>query len=170
MPMVTITVQGTEAPKPGKKRGRIKSDSGMLFQATPEQIGQVRMGGTYEVAYKDESFGDANYRVVEGIFMPGENGRAPPPPPRVGPQTPNRPAPFTPESKDMHIFVCGAYNNALANPTIDPFGLTTSDKLKFITEQMEIYRLTLGRKPEDRIETGQRQSFKDEMNDEIPGF
>lgn len=169
MPMMTITVQGTEAPKPGKKRGRIKSETGMLFQANPELIEKVSMGMAYEIAYKDEKFGDVSYRVVEAIYpapISGGPTRAPTAAPRATPM----PATAPEYSKDMHIFVCGAYNNALANPSIDPFGLTTSDKLKFVTEQMEIYRLTLGRKPEDRIETGNRQSFKDEMNDEIPGF
>lgn len=161
MPMMTITVQGTEAPKPGKKRGRIKSETGMLFQANPELIAKVKMGESYELAYKDETFGDTSYRVVEAVYPP-KTGGAP------AAQPARQAAASTPESnKDMHIFVCGAYNNALANPTIDPFGLTTSEKLKFVTEQMEIYKLTLGRKAGTPI-SPKPQEVDPEFNDEIP--
>lgn len=165
MPMMTITVQGTEAPKPGKKRGRIKSETGMLFQANPELIEKVIMGSDYEIAYKDEKFGDVSYRVVEAIYPAGSKAPSPAPRPggSVGQQRSAAPAPDT--SKDMHIFVCGAYNNALANPSIDPFGLTTSDKLKFVTEQMEIYRLTLGRKGQL---PPKQEGVDPDFDDEIP--
>lgn len=160
MPMMTVTVQGTEAPKAGKKRGRIKSETGMLFQANPELIAKVKMGETYELAYKDETFGDVSYRVVEAIYPP-KSDRAPP----AAPSAPRAAALAPDTSKDMHIFVCGAYNNALSNPTIDPFGLTTSDKLKFVTEQMEIYNLTLGRKGQL---PPKQEGIDPEFNDEIP--
>lgn len=67
MPTVTIRVAGTEAPATGKKRGRIKDESGTLYQAVPDFLNTVKIGQSYELTYKDDEFNGNKFRVVEGV-------------------------------------------------------------------------------------------------------
>lgn len=67
MPIETVTVAGKADPEMGKKRGRIKSQDGKLFQADPAYLRQVNVGGTYDVEYENREFNGATFRVVESI-------------------------------------------------------------------------------------------------------
>lgn len=166
MPSMTMKVMAKEAPQPGRKRGRVKNEAGMLFQASPAILDMLHIGKTYDINYKDDEFNGNKFRVLETFKEVGG-----PPLPSSSPNTTysqqgtgGHQGPTT-SNKDMHIFVCGAYNNAIANPNVNPFDLTTSDKLKFVTEQMEIYNLTLGRKGQL---PPRQEGIDPEFNDEIP--
>ena len=71
MPTETVLVQGKADPERGKTRGRIKSDTGKLFQAVPDILKQIEVGLTYEITYKDQTFNEAKYRVVEAVNPQG---------------------------------------------------------------------------------------------------
>src|SRR5512146_1638334 len=104
MPTATVLVQGKSEPERGKKRGRIKSDSGMVFQADPIFLKQVNVGSTYEFDYRDDSFARDDgevikFRVIEKIR--GGELNVPPP----APMTSARPAAsqYVPTTKDEDI-------------------------------------------------------------------
>lgn len=165
MPTANVMVKDFWLPE-GKKRWVLKAQDGTMYGVPEALSSRVSKGQSYELTYKEDNWNNKTYLVVLSISPAGQSGPGPSGRPEARPsnQPSQRPAPVQDTNKDMHIFVCGAYNNALSNTNIDPFGVTTSEKLKFITEQMEIYRMTLGKKREDRIESGPDS----DMNDEIP--
>ena len=75
MPTETIKVAGTEGPKAGKTRGRIKAEDGRLFQAAPVILDSVRIGSTYDIGYKDEEYNGTKFRVIESL-APSMNANA----------------------------------------------------------------------------------------------
>jgi hypothetical protein len=67
MPTETIKVAGTEGPKTGKTRGRIKAEDGRLFQAAPVILDSVRIGSVYDIGYKDDEYNGTKFRVIESL-------------------------------------------------------------------------------------------------------
>lgn len=163
MPMMTITVQGTEAPKPGKKRGRIKSETGMLFQANPEIIEGLIMGLPYEVAYKDEKFGDVSYRVVEAIYPKG--GAPQLPMHRVGGATQQRvTAPVTEDRRGEDIATLAIVKEWIKSIPVGDTGAVVHALKSARSAWLQFKKGTA----DPKIESG--PSLKDELNDEIPEF
>ena len=67
MPVVQVTIAEKADPVLGKKRGRVKDTEGRIFQVPPMMLDMVHVGGTFELSYKDDSYGDTKFRVIEGI-------------------------------------------------------------------------------------------------------
>jgi len=70
MPTINLTIAGSERPAAGKKRGRIKTPEGQLFQVEPADLDhtllpKLLIGKTYEVTYRDDSYNNNAFRVVE---------------------------------------------------------------------------------------------------------
>lgn len=167
MPTAHVTVKDFWLPR-GKKRWVLKDMNDTLFGVPESMSNKVQKGISYNLTYKEDQWNGRTYLVVENVQPAQEQPIIP-----AGYQQPistqRATQPMSDTSKDMHIFTCGAYNSLLRNPSINPLELSTSEKIKFVTEQMEIFRLTLGRKPSDRIETG-KPSLREDMDDEIPNF
>jgi hypothetical protein len=93
---MTIEVQGKADPEKGKKRGRIKDASGMIFQADPSILASVVVGSKYDIQYSDEEFKDFKYRVISEVNEVGKDSmtsvvqaapqRRDMPPPPLNPQ------------------------------------------------------------------------------------
>lgn len=73
MHTMTIEVQGKADPEKGKKRGRIKDASGMIFQADPEFLRKMDVGSKYDIQYSDEEFKDFKYRVISEVNEVGKD-------------------------------------------------------------------------------------------------
>lgn len=185
MPTMTIRVAGKAEPKLGKKRGRIEAEGGMLFQAMPELLAQVKVGSTYDLAFKNEQFGETKYRVVEAIYAPsGEPESGVHAAPSTGGTSPRtysleETLDTRPElvSTPERIYVCGVMNAAVSSGRADP--ASVADQLAIISAASTAFRTWHGlptndstrRNPirdqaHERIHA--RPSLKDEMDDEIP--
>ena len=67
MPVVQVTIAEKADPAIGKKRGRVKDTEGRIFQVPPTMLDMVYVGGSFDLTYKDDSYGDTKFRVIEGI-------------------------------------------------------------------------------------------------------
>lgn len=178
-----IIIREIVSPQPGKKQYSLIDTSGQRWGVMPEDRGQYTVGGIYEVVdskssvFQGKTYVTLNHAKFIGmedgsVPLPG-GGPAPsysPPPQRfAAPRTTAaRSAPprqtFTPQpsnaSKDMHIFVCGALNNILSNPNVNPLELTAPKLINIVQQLTTAWRQTLG---------GETRA-NDDMNDEIPDF
>ena len=84
MPTAVITVAGIKGPEAGKKRGRIQSQDGMIFQITPTLAEGIKLGESYTLDYTDEEFRDAKYRVVQSVMPSAAPKQSSPPPMTAG--------------------------------------------------------------------------------------
>lgn len=69
MPMATVMVKDFWLPN-GKKRWVAKTDSGVMYGIPEALSSQIRKGGSYDFAYKEDKWNGRTYLVVEGIFPP----------------------------------------------------------------------------------------------------
>ena len=67
MPAATIKINSKAAPEPGKKRWKVKSESGHTFQVPAEIADDLQVGRTYETQYKDDQFKEHKFRVIESV-------------------------------------------------------------------------------------------------------
>ena len=97
MHTMTIEVQGKADPEKGKKRGRVKDASGMIFQADPAILASVIVGSKYDITYTDEEFKDFKYRVISEVNEVGKDSMTT----RVSP-IPAPPAPRPSSSTEVY--------------------------------------------------------------------
>lgn len=163
MPTETILVQGKSDPERGKKRGRIKSDTGKLFQAVPELLNKVVVGETYDILYKDESFGEANYRVAQAVYP--ANGSPPAPSPQQQaaprPQTQSTSAAPLVDYKSEEI-ACLAILKCF--DPMEPDAVAVAAALKEAALGLRVFRKW---QRTGNVETS-KQAILDEFDDEIP--
>lgn len=172
MPQVTVKVQGKADPEMGKKRGRIKSDTGMLFQATPELLSKVAVGETYDILYKDESFRDANYRVVEAVYPATGPSLAPQAQSNTAARamaavtTPHQVSNFPDHKSELIACLSIIKSPCFSKPVnFDRFGVAEVLKIAALgLRDFEKWQRT------QNITTGPQPSVADDMNDEIPSF
>lgn len=167
----TITVAEIVSPQPGKKQYKVIDISGQQYGVWADHIGDYTINGTYRLnKVKSNVFKGTTYYTIEEsefIGMDGEAGAsmgAPSRPTARRPYTaPVRTAarpPLTPtgeQQRRMDIFVCGAFNNIMANPTNDAANMPTSEYIRIISNLRAAWRNTMA--------TEQRS---DDMNDELP--
>ena len=136
--MTRITVAFVNQPKPGKKKGSIKTADGRYFYAWPKQLAQFQNGRVYDVGYIESGEAGALFRNVETVTPVQQE-------PRSRPQQPdlidNRPTNghaqngshigtrkaaseyWTPKPADpstaRRIFICGLVNAWAHNGRID---------------------------------------------------
>lgn len=160
--MTIITVAGLEWPKPGKKTGAVIDQSGKKWVVYADKIGQFQQFQTYDIVSKTISFNGRTFDTIESATTGSTGGQSPQPTP-----TPNRPQGQSYVSNDeqrrMDIFVCGAFNNLMANPSVNPVELSEADMANCINSLKKVWKATLGPKP-DPISS----STNPDMNDEIP--
>ena len=163
MPQATIVVDKIVPPKPTKKRYTLVTPDEKLYGAMPPIAERMKVGGTYDVFYKEDHFGGKTYLVIEGST---EVAGAP----KAAPQPAAAPVAKY-GNQDMataeRIFVCGALNAVLSNPNLMPGELGATDIAGYVVSFREAWRLTFGAK--DSVTTPAKvESRRDDMDDEIP--
>lgn len=153
MPQTTITVAGILPPGQGKKQGKVKDTAGGSWNVWGDKLHLFQMGATYDINYEENSFNNTTFYLIKSFAPASTAGATPAPQPR--PATLPSAMPVT--SKDEQIFVCGALNNALANPNVSPFQLQTTDMVNFVNLIRHTWRQTLGKAQQNNA-----------MDDEIP--
>ncbi len=150
-----ITVAGITPPGVGKKQGHIIDSEGNKWNVWGDKLQNYRMGVTYDIIYEENEFNGKTFNVIKTAVP---SNAQPVQPQRQAPQAaPPQVHGFSP--KDEMIFVCGALNNAMANPNSDPFRVQTTELITFINLLRTAWRNTLG-KPPSQVGV--------EMDDEIP--
>lgn len=163
MPTATVTVQGKADPERGKKRGRIKGDTGMLFQADPGFLNQVIVGSTYDLTYRDDEYNGTKFRVVEGVAP--SVGRPPAPVPSPGGSTGQRryePAPSE-DRRGEDIATLAIVKEWIGRIPVGDEGA--------LVHALRVARrawLKFKSGSDPKIESG--PSMRDEMEDDIPEF
>lgn len=172
---IQITVAQVQQPPPGKQKGSIKDVSGKYWFVWPQDLNSFQPGGVYRITdydtYNAQS-GKTYYTIkrYQSVVTAASSNQMPPP---------NRP--MTPTTDDsqrrLDIFVCGAVNNYLANPNINPEGLSPMDIVDIIQKFKQGWMGVFGPSPlprqvaqrQDPISSGPaRGSMNDDLNDEVP--
>ena len=65
MATATVTVAFVNQPKPGKKRGSIKSTDNVYYQVNPAMLSSFAQGGQYEIVYETQEFNGMSFHVVQ---------------------------------------------------------------------------------------------------------
>jgi hypothetical protein len=76
MTTATINVAYVNQPKPGKKQGNVKTDTGEYYGVALGMLGMFSPGGRYEVSYSSREFNSKTYHTIETVNKVGEAPRA----------------------------------------------------------------------------------------------
>lgn len=155
---IAITVAEMNPPAPGKKQFKLVDSTGKQWGVWADKANLYQVGQSYMIEkHKTNNFQGNTYYTIEES-RPMSNGQGTQATsvrqePRV-----QAPPPQALTLKDEVIFVAGQMNNAMANPSINPFGITTVERIKFINDCRTAWRNTFGA----------RAQSSEDMNDEIP--
>lgn len=180
---IMITVQDCRPPNPGKKMGVIKDISGKTWLVDAAVINDFQPGTGINIQQYDTFrtndgktlYTIKRYQIVVGGAQTGVRQ-----PPGQQQQYPQRTAP-TPQVNDnerrMDIFICGAFNNMLSNPNINPNDLQMMDIIDILQKLKGAWLGVFGPSPlpqrgtqrQDPISSGGTGSLPhNDMNDDIP--
>lgn len=68
----SVKVAYVNPPKPGKKMGSIKDESGNYYGVWPDKLGQFSVGGTYNIEYETGTFNGRETRTLKRVLdVPG---------------------------------------------------------------------------------------------------
>ena len=135
MPVAHVQVAYINQPKPGKKRGSIKSADGVLYAAFPDKLSQVTVGGTYDLKYKDDEYQGVVYHVVEEVKSSTL---------AASPAAPIAVASRIDDGTPERIFVCGAINALLSNPNFPLADLSTARVTELVNNLRRSWAATFG--------------------------
>lgn len=68
MPVANIVVAYVNQPKPGAKKGSIKTESGEMFGVWPEKLGLFSQGGKYTIEFGVDSVNGKDYKTVKRVI------------------------------------------------------------------------------------------------------
>lgn len=165
----TITVAAIEAPGIGKKQGRIVDSTGKKWNVWADKLANYQQFRTYEIIYETNEFKGIIFDVIKSAVAVG--GESPPPrtsaanyqsPPKT---YTNPPATYDDNQRRMDIFVCGAFNNAMANPNTNPLVMNAENMIMLINNLKTAWKRTLGPQAQPTLIRG---GLDNELNDEIP--
>jgi hypothetical protein len=135
-------------------------------------------GSNWNIVYKDDSFNGFTFKVIEkfnpgGAPSMGPGGMNPAPQQQyVAPPlyAPNPPQNFVPKEDPLpeRIFVYGAMNAVLSNPTVNPTALTEDQLVVLVNGFRRAFARTFGGRREDATAPLQNPQQNAEMSDEIP--
>lgn len=162
-----ITIQEVVWPAQGKKQGRLIDVNGDAWFVYPDKLGSLKPGMTIKATdITVSNFQGKTYHTLKAFEIQGGAsqgvGQAP---------APNRvPSPPQTQSIDndrrLDIFVCGAMNAILSNPTVDPSRLTVDHYAALVNRLRVTWTRTLGpTAPQIPPARGESDA---EMNDDIP--
>lgn len=177
MPDNTITVAALAGPGPGKKLWKITDTQGNEWQVWPDKAPSFHPGGTFMITYETSLFKSKQYHTIKtGALINGGPSTATSPV-TTGPsaayyQAVSAPLPAAPvENRSRDIFICGALNNMLGNPSINPLILSEDEIRGMVVMLNRIWNTTFGgQKPKLTNDTSPSPPppRRDDMNDEIP--
>ena len=175
MPIASITVASVTPPAPGKKRAKVVDTTNTVYQVDGSQMHNFAPGSSWSIVYKDDSFNGFTFKVIEK-FNPAS--------PTGGQHAPAMQAADTPHGYSAvglqptvatkadplpeRIFVCGALNASLGNPSINPTVLTEDQLIVMVNGFRRVFARTFGGKREDSTAPVPNPQRNDALNDEVP--
>lgn len=169
MNTVTITVADIRPPAPGKKQASVIDSTGKRWGIPPSEQNNYRQFGTYEITqYKTNEFQNKTYYTIEAaraVAAYGNGGADGSIQPSPRPSTGNAYTPPNDDIRRMDIFVCGGFNNIMANPCVNPMEISTEQMAEFARRLKQVWKLTLGPQAQEAKPAG---SSTAEFNDDIP--
>ena len=162
---IRITVADVIYPAPGKKQGRIIDQTGKTWQVWGDKMSGYSRGGNYVISkYKTSEFKGQTYYTIEEVSPVGQM------PGMANPVSAPASIGVSPSDTErrMDIFVCGAFNNIMANPNVNPALLEAADMINLVKRLKATWVNTLG---PNRPGTTQRAAQNSDLNDDLPdGF
>jgi hypothetical protein len=163
---VVITVAGIEWPKEGKKQGKIIDSTGKKWNVWANQINDFQQYQSYEVTFETNDFKGQTYYIIKSAKPAAGNASFPlrtsaaPNIPRMHDAIPRgEPSVMVGEDqRRMDIFVCGAFNNMLSNPEMQPSNMLAKDFIAIINNLKAAWKRTLGPQP-DPISSGRNDDM-----------
>ena len=170
MPEATITIVNIQEPAQGKKMFTAFDSRGEKWQVWPDKVNLYAPGGTYTIEYQSSVFKGTTYNTISKLVSSqGGAAQARPPAPQRGFAGPSpisapgslpayighRPPPVDDRGED--IFVCGAINNMLSNPQVNPLVINEEELKGMVLTLRRVWAAT---------KRGQRG--RDDMDDSIP--
>ncbi len=162
---VTIQVAEIKRPAPGKKQGALYDSDGRRWGLWPNDIAKFSIGAHYKInEYTSSMFNGQEYLTISKFEMVG--GATTRIPPSGATQSApagsfQQPAPqpnLAAEHRSEDIFVCGALNNILSNPSVNPLAISPAQMIGIVNMLRQTWSNTLKRS----------QSNNNDLNDEIP--
>lgn len=152
-----ITVARIQPPAPGKKQAAIYDQSDQRWGVFPDDLNGFVVGGTYRIwdwqsnmfngrQYKTIKSGNYEYQGMGGVLPPQSNANTSAAP-RSGGPAPRPSAPsggFDDVTRRRDIFVCGALNNTMANPNVNPLDLQGKDLVALVWKLRKTFDYALG--------------------------
>lgn len=157
-----ITVSSKKQAEEGKKQCSLIDSTGKRWGFYPELWPQLDDFGTYEVLdFSTNQFNGRTYYTLKKVrAVAGAPATATP---RTATKLPTAPAGHTEDQRRMDIFVCGAFNNILANSSIDPLGMDLPTMVNLLSQLKKAWKASLG--PGN---PSSQSLANPDMNDEIP--
>ena len=155
---IRITVADVIYPAAGKKQGKIVDHTGKEWYVWGDKMAGYQRGGNYVInKYKTSDFKGKTYYTIEDVAPAG--GGIQSAPQRSIPETPIKLA-MAPSDHErrMDIFICGAFNNIMSNPNVNPAMLQAADMMEFVKRLKATWLSTLSGPPKPG----------DDMNDSLP--
>lgn len=164
---IRITVADVIYPAAGKKQGKVIDQTGKEWYVWGDKLSGYSRGNNYVISkYKTSDFKGKTYYTIEEVSPVGvgETQQSYRAPAGGGVAIPaqQRPTPQRDDSQlQMHIFICGGFNNIMANPNVNPAMLQAADMMEFIKRLKAAWLSTMSGPPKPG----------DDMNDSLPeGF
>jgi hypothetical protein len=167
MPQAKVTIDYVNQPNKNPKYGSIKTQELGYVSVAKEALGQFMQNEVCTISYATNPKGYHNLvQKMAHVPRPAANG------PIAGVAAAMTEVRAADVNRNRHIFVCGAVNSTLSNPSINPLEMTQSERAQLTASWMGVYDMTLGRpqtaaapKPKPKEE---EESLADQMDDEIP--
>ncbi len=132
-----ITAAYVNPPKPGKKNGTIKGADEILWLAKPPILAQFQQGGQYKISYEEYTIQGTSFKEIKAAEQVGVAPTA----------TGSRSSARQDDGLAERIFVCGAINATLSNPTIDPLKLSHGESVGLVRHWRDVWANTFGKSP-----------------------
>lgn len=168
-----ITVQEVRPPTFGKKTGIVADSTGKWWRAWPNMLPQFQPGNSYQIDFDSNEYQGKTYNTIKASMpMNGVQQAVPNNRPQY-----SAPPPMTSQTsvddnkRRLDIFVCGAFNNLMSNPNVDPAGLSMMEMIDILHKFKGAWNGVFGPSPlprrNDPIGSGVSPAPND-MNDDIP--
>lgn len=187
---LVITVAAKRAPAASNRSGTIKDTTGKFWDVWQPLYDQMVEGQTYRVnKYAQREYNLKTYYTIKDVTNIQTGGSQPvnyaqgggsnanlSPQPAYGTMWAQRPAGLDDGQRRLDIFVCGAFNNIMANQNIQPLQMTFMEKVHVLQELKRAWLAVFGPSPlpsqprrDDPISSGPTAApNSSDMNDGIP--
>lgn len=136
-----ITVAEVKLPGPGKKFGSVYDTTGQRWGCPPEFLNSFVPGGSYNINYEDKVFNGSAYKQIKSVINGTVGGNAPQP--RSVSATSTATAVASDRLRRLDIFICGALNNMLANPQVNPLTISAEELVAWVNVMKGVWSKSL---------------------------